>query len=171
VPLAITDESSTRLASWSALVLGPASLYNAEKGLAQDGFLPGYNTMLPWDFSISKMKAKGDNSDDAVTTATTIAGHLPQDGNKTSKRHGSRSNKQNGGKNRRNQHRQDHQHHHSTEPAKESLADYVGQVMQQKDIKRCYVGIEYECPLGHRWFLSNEPIATALNLKMLLKVR
>ncbi len=39
--------------SWSLLCLGPASLYNPQKGIEQQGFFSGSNYLLPWEIRLS----------------------------------------------------------------------------------------------------------------------
>lgn len=40
--------------SWNLLCLGPASLYNPQKGIEQQGFFSGSNFLLPWEIRLSE---------------------------------------------------------------------------------------------------------------------
>lgn len=43
-----------RFSSWSLICIGKYSDYSAHSGLAQPGFLPNYNFLIPWDISVAK---------------------------------------------------------------------------------------------------------------------
>lgn len=51
----------------------------------------------------------------------------------------------------------------------QDLVDYLDKALKEKDMRRAHVGIEYECPLGHRQFASPELIATAMGFKAYVK--
>lgn len=52
-----------------------------------------------------------------------------------------------------------------------SFAGYVAEVLKEKsEVKRAYIGFEYECHNGHRFFLNDEMIKTALGHPQFVKV-
>lgn len=54
----LTEDTAPELVpifpSWSLLCLGPASLYNPQKGIEQQGFFSGSNFLLPWEIRLSE---------------------------------------------------------------------------------------------------------------------
>eukprot|EP00795_Rhopilema_esculentum_P006867 gene6867-12467_t len=158
--------------SWNLLCLGSASLYNPQKGIEQHGFFSGNNFLLPWEIKISdsatammqkeagsvikdggeeQWPAPGEVSKSRGTSTSGPGVHLPifqtvkklrslakeiekKDTNEPLAKVSTPTKPQKGGKEDKN----------------------------RQNIIKAYIGIEYECPRGHRFFCSSpERIAKA----------
>jgi hypothetical protein len=51
----------------------------------------------------------------------------------------------------------------------QDLVEYLDKALKEKDTRRAYIGIEYECPLGHRSFASPDLVAAMMGLKSYVK--
>ncbi len=115
-----------RFSSWTLISIGKSSLYNPHTGLSQPGFLPNHNFLIPWDIVINR-------------------GQSTQTSEKQQQPRGNRSG-QNIFKKK------------SSEPFglwSTDLSSPGSSSNASSPISvRTYIGMEYECPCGHRFICS-----------------
>eukprot|EP01122_Echinamoeba_exundans_P000134 TRINITY_DN10118_c0_g1_i1.p1 TRINITY_DN10118_c0_g1~~TRINITY_DN10118_c0_g1_i1.p1 ORF type:complete len:986 (+),score=151.58 TRINITY_DN10118_c0_g1_i1:38-2995(+) len=156
-------------------------LYIQEKGFQQDGILAGFATFLPWDISISKVKAAARVAP-AKSVAAGTASVSPQGTPKTPsgvklpsspspvKQPSSPSPQQRGpGRQQANPGGRAGRRGNMEAPQSQDLVEYLDKALKEKDTRRAYVGIEYECPLGHRSFANADLVAAVMGLKAYVK--
>ena len=113
-----------RFSSWSLVSIGKNTQYSVYNGLNQPGLLTNHNHLIPWDIIVSKNSAI--SSVDKQLSA-------------------SRKNANNFKKNNEPL---------SNQLQSLSLATSSSNKAQQTVTVRAYLGMEYECPCGHRFFCS-----------------
>lgn len=125
-------------------------------------------SLLAIDLSISKIKAAAKATSSVTQAAPTQATSVtaPTSSPTTQPRSG----KQNDSSRRSNQHggnRRQRQAEMGSQP--QDLVDYLDKAIKEKDIRRVYVGIEYECPMGHRQLASPDLVAAVMGIKSCVK--
>lgn len=113
-----------RFCSWSLVSIGKNAQYSVHNGLNQPGLLNNHNHLIPWDIIVSKLTAI--SSVDKQLSA-------------------SRKNANNFKKNNELL---------SNQLQSLSLATSSSNKAKQTVTVRAYIGMEYECPCGHRFFCS-----------------
>ncbi len=118
-----------RFSSWSLISIGKNSHYNPHTGLNQPGFLPNHNFLIPWDIVINKGQSINQAPD-------------------------KQSQQQRGNRNGHSSFKKK-----TSEPAGlwstdvNTTSSSSGSANSSISI-RAYIGMEYECPCGHRFICS-----------------
>ncbi|XP_059470994.1 nonsense-mediated mRNA decay factor SMG8 isoform X2 [Neocloeon triangulifer] len=113
--------------SWSLVCLGPSSVYSHNHGLTdQPGFLPGSAYLLPWDVSVRFEPSEMGKAEAKWTSVGTAGVNIPVSPNQQRKFGGNVKNRK-------------------TKVGKDHIEFSV----------KIFLGIEYECPRGHRFMLSS----------------
>uniref|UniRef100_A0A6M2DWN0 Nonsense-mediated mRNA decay factor SMG8 n=1 Tax=Xenopsylla cheopis TaxID=163159 RepID=A0A6M2DWN0_XENCH len=116
--------------SWSLVCLGASSLYSHNLGLSEaqhPGFIQGTNFLLPWDVTV-----RLEPSSAAANAANSSMANWPysNDRRKGARHHGGK-------------------HHGSKYYGSQS-----GSNKGNEFVVKIFVGMEYECPRGHRFMMS-----------------
>lgn len=150
--------------SWSLIVLGPASLYNPAKGVEQAGFFSGSNYLLLWDITVrtSDIYPVSENKDEVAkpdisnqkeqwpAPGEAAQAPSPSGSNALAPTHGPAS------------HVPFFQTMSQVQTQVTELAQSektgvnkmkMGNFKDTTSVK-AYIGNEYECPRGHRFFCS-----------------
>ncbi|CAB3373921.1 Hypothetical predicted protein [Cloeon dipterum] len=114
--------------SWSLVCLGPSSVYSHNHGLTdQAGFLPGSAYLLPWDVTVRFEPSEMGKKCEAKWTSIGAGGvNIPASPNQQRK-FGGNVNKR------------------KTKVGKDHIEFAL----------KIFIGVEYECPRGHRFMLSS----------------
>ncbi|XP_057315478.1 nonsense-mediated mRNA decay factor SMG8-like [Hydractinia symbiolongicarpus] len=147
--------------SWSLIVLGSASLYNPTKGVEQAGFFTGSNYLLLWDIPVktNDMTSTSDGNDEPnITDIASQEEQWPVPGEVTKVT----TTNQNHPSTTTHAHipilQTINQVHAQANELLRSDKNPVGRIKRPNSKEtisvKAYIGNEYECPRGHRFFCS-----------------